>query len=105
MGTKYILITSQNPLKTELSDFLLKPELDKSDFAIKLISSTKPEKEGDALILNDQYTIEILDKSASITGIKFNHLCITKIEYDYKITLTPGRYRKSLARKIVELIK
>jgi hypothetical protein len=84
MGTKYILITNQNPLQTELSDLLLKPELDKSNFVIKLTSSIKPEKEGDSLILNDQYAIEILDKSASKTGMNVNHLCITKIEYDYK---------------------
>lgn len=99
MGTKYILITSHNPIQTELSDFLLKPELDKCIFAIQLISSTIPEKE----ILNDLYSFEILDKSKSITGMNVNHLCITKIEYDYntkKITLSIDEGVKVFSQRV-----
>jgi len=84
METKYILITNLNPFETELTTHLLKPETDKSIYVIKLSYYIKPEPHGDSLVLNDQYNIEILDKSSSKTGIKINHLCLTKIEYDYK---------------------
>lgn len=103
METKYILITNLNPFQTELSAFFLKPEADKSAFVVKLTASTKPEKEGDSLILNDQYTIEILDKSASIIGININHLCITKIEYNYKthdITLSINEGLKVFSQQV-----
>jgi hypothetical protein len=84
MKTTFILITSQNPFHCEFSDFFLKPEKDKSLYVIKLISSTRPEPRGDSMILNDEYNIEILDESSRAAAIKINHLCLTKIVYDYK---------------------
>ncbi len=84
METKYILITNLNPFETEFNTILLNPETAKNIYVIKLISSIKPVPQGNSLVLNDQYNIEILDKSSSIAGIKINHLCVTKIEYDYK---------------------
>lgn len=84
MEAKYILITNLNPFEAEFTDLLLKPEKDKCIYVIKLIFSIKSEPQGDSLVLNDQYNIEIIDKTSNATGIMINHLCVTKIEYDYK---------------------
>jgi hypothetical protein len=84
MTTKYILITKLNPLETEFTDLLLKPETEKSLYVIKLNSSFKPEKNGETCVLKDLHFIEVLDKSANKAGLHINNRCITNIEYDFE---------------------
>ena len=91
METKYILITSIDPVESEFSIHLNRPEIERSICILRVIQTTIPAKMGDSIILHEQNLIEIVDKTLNSTCVKMSHICITKIEHDYKnqnITVT-----------------